>query len=206
MRIVQRVNSKAVILYKIRSMINSNSAVQIYRSLILPVLEYGDLFLTSCTTKSLEKLQKLQNRLLRVAISPNIRTSNFDLHLKAKVLPVSYRRILSILRVMFFLSFSNSRLVSNPANRSGHSFMFNMPFPRSKLFQVNICYLGRKCWNSLPRHIRMMRNYKMFKKKVKHLLFSQFVRERNLYHNYDLANLDASYTLLPRMGAYYNEA
>lgn len=63
-RMLQRVNAKAVILYKIRTFINPGTMLQLYKALLLPVLEYGDQLLTSCTTKSLEKLQKFQNRIL----------------------------------------------------------------------------------------------------------------------------------------------
>lgn len=155
---IQRVHAKSVILYKICGFINPATAVQLYKSLVLPVLEYGDLFLTSCSSKSTENLQKFQNCMLRLALPPGMHTSNFELLSQARILPVSYRRVLSLLRVMFLLSLMSSRLVSNLTNRSGHNYTFTMPFSCIKLFQTNVSYLGLKCWNTLPRYIRMTRD------------------------------------------------
>lgn len=102
-RTIQRINSKAVIFYKIRRFINPKIALQLYKSYLLPILEYGDLFMGSCSMKTVAALQKFQNRLLRLIHNPTERTSNFDLHVNSKLLPVAYRRFLAIYRIMFYL-------------------------------------------------------------------------------------------------------
>lgn len=109
---IQRVNSKAVILYKVCNLINPKIALQLYKTYLLPILEYSDLFMGSCSMKTVALLQKFQNRLLRLVYNPLNRISNFDLHVKANLLPVGYRRFLSILRIMFYLSFVPSRAIN----------------------------------------------------------------------------------------------
>lgn len=55
-----------------------------------------------------------------------------------------------------------------------------------------MCY-GVKCWNQLPRCIRMLRDYKLFKKKLKEHLIAHFVESQAIYlndeclHDIDLA-------------------
>lgn len=83
-RTMQRINSKAVILYKVRNLINPSIALQMYKTYLLPSLEYGDLFMGSCSVMSVAKLQKFQNRLLRLVHKPVTRILDFDLHVKSK--------------------------------------------------------------------------------------------------------------------------
>lgn len=71
-RTMQTVHAKSTILYKIRGFINPSTALQLYKSLVLPKLEYGDLFVSSCSFKSVEKLRKIQNRMLRLALRPEM--------------------------------------------------------------------------------------------------------------------------------------
>lgn len=82
---IQRVNSKAVILYKVCNLINPKIALQLYKTYLLPILEYSDLFMGSCSMKTVALLQKFQNRLLRLVYNPLNRISNFDLHVKANL-------------------------------------------------------------------------------------------------------------------------
>lgn len=125
-RFIQRVDSKAVIL-----------------SYILPTLEYGDFL--SCTTSSVAKLQKFQNRLLRVVVNQLGRISDMELHVKFKVLPLSYRWYLSIYPLMFNLLFLTSMLVPDiNATRSIRSYRFKMPFTRSVGFSRSVFYEGLK--------------------------------------------------------------
>lgn len=79
-RIIQRVNSKLVILYKIRKFINQSVCLQLYKSLILALLEYGDIFVLSCQHCNIGKIQKLQNRILRLVFNLSSRSNVVELH------------------------------------------------------------------------------------------------------------------------------
>ena len=53
-------------LAKIRYYINFRTAVTIYNSMVAPYLDYGDIFYISCHQQTVDQIQKMQNRGLRV--------------------------------------------------------------------------------------------------------------------------------------------
>ena len=71
---------KVYLLSRIRKFITNDAALLIYKTKILPYLDYGDvLYLGSCN-KSLSKLQSIQSRALRICISAPPRTSTNNTH------------------------------------------------------------------------------------------------------------------------------
>ena len=66
---IQRATYKIHMLAKIRSYIDFNSAITIYKTMILPIFEYGDIAYDQADLKSLDKLQTLQNRALRICLN-----------------------------------------------------------------------------------------------------------------------------------------
>lgn len=86
--------------------------------------------------------------------------------LRARILPVAYLRVLSLLRVMFCLSFSRDRMLSNEGTRSSRSYMFKVLRPICKTFQQSALCYGVKCWKKLPREIRMIRDWKIVLKET----------------------------------------
>ena len=69
---IQRATYKIHMLAKIRSYIDFDSAITIYKTMILPIFEYGDMAYDQADYKSLEKIQTLQNRALRICINRNV--------------------------------------------------------------------------------------------------------------------------------------
>lgn len=162
---MQRVNSKSTTLYKLRKFINTEVALQIFKTFIFPILEYGDflLKLLACSMKTLDKLQKFQNRMLRLILNPATRISGVELQIQCKMLPLAYRRHLAVLRLMHNLSFNQERLVSIRTTRSSNAYCFKLVLPRTERFRKSVFYSGLREWNALPTIIRMTRNYKLFK-------------------------------------------
>ena len=73
-------------LSKVRRYIDFNTAIAIYKTMILPVMEYGNV--ANSESKLLSKLQVLQNRALRI-------TSVISMHQDSKVAKLEARRIFS---------------------------------------------------------------------------------------------------------------
>ena len=74
------------------SFLSIRAALLVYKSMMLPVLEYGDILLSSATLKNRKKLQVLQNKGLRCALNKGIETSMDELHSEANLLKLRYRR------------------------------------------------------------------------------------------------------------------
>ena len=62
------VANKIFILSKIRRSVAGDTAIHIYRSMIAPILDYGDIVYAGGTNEGLDKLQKLQNRAVQVCL------------------------------------------------------------------------------------------------------------------------------------------
>lgn len=89
---------KVYTLSKIRRYINSDTAFTIFKSFILPKLEYGDIFCCGVTKKLQYRIQIVMNKALRICFRSKREDSNYYNHLKAKVLPLHLRRKSSILK------------------------------------------------------------------------------------------------------------
>lgn len=63
------------------------------KAMILPYLDYGIAFLSLCDNKSIQRLQVLQNRILKCALGLHRSFGTFELHKLARVLTIKDRII-----------------------------------------------------------------------------------------------------------------
>ena len=68
-------------LARVRRFIDHNAACNAMRALILSKLDYGNALLSSCKTKDVARLQRLQNRAARIVFQVPRRLSSSPLHL-----------------------------------------------------------------------------------------------------------------------------
>ena len=100
-RLVASVSSKLKQFQCMRGFLDTKAALLVYKSMLLPVLEYGDVFLTAATLGNRKKLQTLQNKGLRCALNKGLEINSTDLHAEANLLKLQYRREQHILNLMF---------------------------------------------------------------------------------------------------------
>ena len=67
----------------------------------MPYFDYGDIFLMNITTRTKQKLQKLQNRALRICIEAEGRTSVNMLHNTCYVNKLDDRRVTHLLNFVY---------------------------------------------------------------------------------------------------------
>ena len=72
--------------------------------MLLPIIEYGDIFLSASTVENRKKLQILQNKGLRCVLNADLDASSNGLHEDAKLLKLKYRREQHLLNYMFDVS------------------------------------------------------------------------------------------------------
>lgn len=94
-------------LAKIRKYITSTVAVQIYKSLVMSRLNFGGMLCLGAPKTSLSRLQKLQNRALRICLCGDRYTSYIQLHVTSNVLPLYLRRNLEIYKCMYLRMLSS---------------------------------------------------------------------------------------------------
>lgn len=72
----------------------------IFKAYILSRLEYGSLLCTGANRSYLDKLQKLMNLSLRYCVRKNYDSNVYDMHIEAKVLPLSVRGNIALMKLM----------------------------------------------------------------------------------------------------------
>ena len=64
--LIRMVTHKVSMLGKVKKYLRDDAALQIYRSMILPYLDYAYVIFDKAYSKDLDKLQRLQNRCLKI--------------------------------------------------------------------------------------------------------------------------------------------
>lgn len=159
---------------------NAFTSVAIYKIHFLSFIEYGSVFLDYLPQNLKNKLQRCQNKCLRVSQEADRYTSNLDLHLKCKILPLRYRRKISLCAMMYKNIEQIPEIVREQLthhSRLQRSLNLESPFPRKETFKETITYQGPVNWNNLPLHIKMSNNYAIFKRKLKKYLTEWFYQD-----------------------------
>ena len=170
--VIQKVSNKIYQLTRIRSFITKRAAILIYKNMILPILENGDIFLHSATHKIRKKLQTLQNKALRCALRKEKLTKSAILHNEANILKLKERRHVHILLHMFQLSqLPNFKLwkthkSTGVRTRSSKKKLITFRRPTNEKYRKSITYQGPKLWNNLPAGVQKIDSYHEFKSQV----------------------------------------
>ena len=158
------ISHKAFLLSKIRRYINFNTAVTIYKTMILPIIEYGNILYNDSNQKLLNDLQVAQNRILRTCIYENRYISTALLHHRCNLAKLKDRRMLH-LSLFMYKQQDNVDIVNNRnvRTRAHDAILFTTIKPNNESYKRNIFYKGAINWNNLPVIERNIPTYEKFK-------------------------------------------
>lgn len=181
--IVERIRPKIYTLGKIRCYIQSDTAIMIYKSLMLPIIEYG--FYLICNKQHIIRLQKIQNKILRLCFNTERVFPSFQLHTRARLLSLDLRQACSL------LNFINIKLLKGDTtyefddrkdNRVRDSkWKLKVTFPKTERFKKSICYTVPTLWNKLPKECRENHMPLVFKKSVRRAYWAIFNERNSVY-------------------------
>lgn len=77
---LRRLGHKIFSLSVIRKDVTASCAILLYKTMVLPIIDYCNFCLTSCTDKNRTKLQCMQNRALRICYKADNRVTTTELH------------------------------------------------------------------------------------------------------------------------------
>ena len=81
------VSHKLYLLSKVRHCITEDACVKLYKTMIAPLIDYGDTIYTGTSDNKLYNLQKLQNRRLRICLNRQEHVSRMQLHQTCNITP-----------------------------------------------------------------------------------------------------------------------
>ena len=171
------VRHKVFLLRTVRPFLTTFAALQIYRTMILPILEYGCSLYDSAAKKLTDKLQVAQNSALKAVFGLPKLTPTTVLHTKAKIAQLVERRQRAVLIHSYQRTKQKKYIDPRPLFTRTHSAAsLKIPPARTNLAQRALAYRGAVLFNKLPIALREVPDLHVFKKGLdRHL-----ARERNL--------------------------
>ena len=137
--IIKTLSYKIYLLSKIRPFLTEKAAVLIYKSMVLPYIDYGDTFYFSCTKDLLNKLQRMQNRALKIIFRLNRRFPTKELHQTAGVLMLDKRREMHLLNLMYNRSKIDQYIDARSINTRAHrGTLMLIERPRLDKFRASV--------------------------------------------------------------------
>ena len=152
----------------LRFYLNNRQAINIYKTKILPYLEYGNILYDKTNKDSLNKMQRLQNKALRTSLRLPPGTSTLELHQLAKINTLEDRREIALLCHAFrhkndpkFLAASRTR------TRLHDAPVLLLLRPKTKVMEVSVLNKSATLWNALDHTTRNMQTLDKFKDSIK---------------------------------------
>ena len=169
-KITKKIASAIGALKRVRSFITTKTAVQIYQALIQPHFDYCCSVWDNLGETLNNKMQKLQNRAVRVITrSPYDASANPLLDsLHQDNLSLRGKKIKA--KIMFkILKGDAPAYLQNLFSARGTGYdlrnseiKLNLPKPRTNYLKRSLCYSGALLWNSLPQNIRRLSSLTLF--------------------------------------------
>ena len=162
---------KLLLLCKLRKYIDRHTAIILYKSMLLSIIEYGDVIYGGCKGKLIQKLQKIQNRILRICIYTNVYIQTDRLYTVCKTCKLGLRRDVH-LNLFMYKQQDNIEIVNqrNVCTRAHDALLYVTNKPNNEKYKQNVYYRGALLWNSLPIIERNIPNFKQFKESQKRKL------------------------------------
>ena len=172
-------HNKVWLLSKLRRYVNLKSAEIIFKTMILPYFDFADIFNEATTVQILSKLQRLQNRALRIVTqSKATDISTKDLHLSMNVTPLRLRREHHLMNFMYKGAEIPKYVdIRNLLTRVHDKKILKVLRPNLELSKNSIKFKGSVLWNSLDAGLQSASSYKSFKAKSKLKVLNEFKQQ-----------------------------
>ena len=179
-KMCSKLSSICGVISKARYYLDKKSLLLIYNCLVSSKLRYGTLCWSTAPQYLINKVNVLNNRIIRYINFKPIRTRLLPLYKRNNVLPLS--EVIQLQRAMFMYNYHFNLLpnifdnffsiISHGYSTSlAATFNYSIPYCRTNREQSSIKYLGSKAWSDVPFEIKMSNTRKLFSTKIKkHLL------------------------------------
>ncbi len=162
---------------KTRMCIDTKTCITLYKSLVLPTIDYCDVVYMTGTKGSLEKLQKVQNIACRLILKADRRESTVAMHKTLKFLKLDKHRdthLANLCHKNIYVEGSKPlskyfiRVLEGNRRITRHANEMNMIVPRinSHTGRKAISYRGPYTWNFLDSDSKLNENFNSFKSAV----------------------------------------
>ncbi len=180
LHISKTVSSSLIILKNIRSFrkfLTADAAATLIHSVVTSKLDHCNSLLFATTASNLTKLQQIQNFALRTVLNLHPRSHISNHFQELHWLTVQQRIHFKLLSITFkcIHCLAPSLLSSKIRLSSPFDMTLDSTFhPLSNFGKKAFSYSAPRCWNALPRDVRIIPTFDTFKAQLKHHLFTNF--------------------------------
>ena len=173
--LLKLINHKLYMFSKIRKYLTVTSAITIYKTMILPYFDYGDVIYMSSNIPEKGKLDKNHIRGLRISFKIQGKIEKNDLFNLAKISNLENRRKLHLRYFMFKNKKKCIIKEENAVETRGNSGpTFEVKKPNCESYKRNIYYSGAIEWNNLDADVRKLEQSIQFKRIQKSWLLNTY--------------------------------
>ena len=166
------VTHKLYLLSKIRKYLTSDACTIIFKTMILSLIEYGDIIYAGTNQANLNKIVNLFYRGLRICDISNLKVSRDILCRNNHIATLESRRKLHLLLFMHKqTNKANFVKQTNIRTRLHCAPVFKTYKPNNEKVKQNVMYRGAITWNALPANDRNV-TFVKFKSKLKREQFA----------------------------------
>lgn len=171
--ICKKMSKKYGLLCRISKYLNINSKITIYKSIISPHIDYCSSLLFLSNETQLKRLQKIQNKIMRVVIGCSRYTSIASMLETLQWLSVKqriyYNTMIFIYKIYYgllpqYLSCHLSIISDHHNFNTRNKSNFTVPFYTKKFSQNSLFYKGVQLYNNLPTTVKTSRSLPIFKR------------------------------------------
>ena len=169
--VIRNVLHKLLLLSKLKKYLHNDVATSIYKSMLLPYLDYADVVFYKSNSNDLDKLQRMQNRCLRICAGHDRRFSTDRVHKLTSTPFLKDRRYAHVLNFMYIRKRRPDLLNNREIRTRAHDApLFNVKIPHCEAFKRSIGYFGSTVWNDLTPQTRNTESLLAFKNLTKKLI------------------------------------
>lgn len=155
--IISKVSFRLKKLSRIRNCLSKQTSLLLYKCMILPLFDYGDIFFCHSANKVLlNKLQTLQNSAVRIICKLEKRSNTESDEKNLGLLRLEKRRLLHCIQIGATFTQDANYIDIHPTRNmrtraiSDNRRQLTLFNPKKTLCERSFCYQIRNIWNSLP--------------------------------------------------------
>ena len=183
--VITKLTRAVGIISKLRYFFPSATLLLLYYALVHPHLLFGLALWGNTYSTYIYKIQRLQNKAIRIITNSNARASANPLYRKLGILKVSDLYKFEIAKIMYQHSkqslpscfsafFDNLNDIHNQRTRATEKKNLYLPKFSTICCQKSIRYQGVKIWNTLPVELRNL-TFKQFKSQYKSMILESYI-------------------------------
>ena len=161
---------KIYVLAKIRPYLTVYASLSIYKSTILPYIDYGDILYHAANQNLLKKIQDRQEKALKICFKVHGNQNEDNMHTSANLAFLEKRRNAHILNFMYKRK-DHETYLDNRAlpTRAFQAPKFTIPKYNIKQYTQSLLYKGSTLWNQLPNDVKNIDTFLALKNKTKEM-------------------------------------